>query len=50
MRLFFQTILMIAMFSLIGCGGGDSGVPGTLTPEEEKEILDQVEGAAAEEA
>ncbi len=49
MRLFLLTTLMIATVTLIGCGGDDSDVPATLTPEQEQEILDQVEGAAAEE-
>jgi len=41
---------MIAVFALVGCSGGaEPDVPAELTPELEQEILDQVEGSAAEE-
>ena len=49
MRLFRLSTLMIAV-AAVGCGGGaEPDVPATLTPQQEQEILDQVEGTAAEE-
>ena len=42
--------LILTVVCLLGCGGGaEPDVPATLTPDQEQEILDQVEGAAAEE-
>jgi len=50
MRRLLAPPLLIAMFCLLGCGGGaEPDVPATLTPDQEQEILDQVEGAASEE-
>ena len=51
MRTFLLSLSIFLMFGLAGCGG-DAGPasPTTLTADEEQEILDQVEGAAAEEA
>lgn len=50
MRLFFITITIIALTSCLGCGlSTGPAEPATLNPEQEQEILDQVEGAAAEE-
>jgi len=51
MRRLMLTTLMLAMSGFAGCGGSvDPDVPATLTPEKEQEILNQVEGNAAQEA
>ena len=44
-------LLVTALGMIVGCGGGgvEPNVPATLTPEQEQEILDQVEGASAQE-
>ena len=37
------------LFGILGCGGAQSDTPAQLTPEQEQEILDQVENAAQDE-
>jgi len=50
MRHLLFTILMFTLCGIMSCGGGtEPDVPATLTPEQEQEILDHVEKAAAEE-
>ncbi len=50
LQIFYLVVVVITVGYTVGCGGGaEPNVPASLTPEQEQEILDQVEGAAAQE-